>query len=169
MSIWRSATAGKEKLVGIRENWIGIDELKSPEAPCNGVLPLSSNPGTRGIVNASTMPILRTKHSRQNALHGDGKREMDTHATMRPKPMKTHTLRVSHLHPSSPRWPRLNSFHCRERLSAFFSLLPALVMSRSSEAFHSGPSAGTVTISTGPTVLRSSSSLLGVPCGGSWW
>lgn len=67
---------------------------------------------------------------------------------MSPKHTKTITRLVNHF---PPRLPRVQSRHNCFRDSAFFSRFPALVMSCISDFFHSGPRAGTVTISTGPT------------------
>jgi hypothetical protein len=70
--------------------------------------------------------------------------------------MKTMRRLVKHL---APRLPRVQSRQSCFRDSAFRSRFPAFVMSRSSVFFHSAPSAGTVTNSTGPT----DSSAFGVP------
>jgi hypothetical protein len=75
---------------------------------------------------------------------------------MSPKQVKTITRLVNHF---PPRLPRVQSRHSCFRDSDFFSRFPARVISRISDFFHSGPMAGTVTISTGPAA----SSAFGVP------
>lgn len=55
------ASPGKEKLAGERLNSVVIDALKSPVASTMGSVLLIENPGTRGIVIASTTPILLAK------------------------------------------------------------------------------------------------------------
>jgi hypothetical protein len=61
VSTWSAANAGNVKFAGARENCIGMLLPKSPLAAVRGVLLLKAKPGTRGIVNASTMPILQSR------------------------------------------------------------------------------------------------------------
>jgi len=58
VSTWSDTAAGKEKLAGKRLNPTGTDWLNQPEADTRGVCPLILKPGTRGIVKASTTPML---------------------------------------------------------------------------------------------------------------
>lgn len=68
------ASPGKEKLAGERLNSLGIEELKSPEACTRGSVLSIANPGTRGIVTASTTAMLCTrrqsKYQMSNAAEG---------------------------------------------------------------------------------------------------
>ena len=85
-----------------------------------------------------------------------------THAIHSPKTKKTVNLQVNQL-PHRPRSPLLHAFHFLPRASDFRSFLALRVMSCNSEAFHSGPRAGTVTISTCPPVILAVSSCLRLP------
>lgn len=58
VSTWSDTAAGKEKLAGTRLNSTGTDWLNQPVAETRGVCPLMLKLGTRGIVKASTMPML---------------------------------------------------------------------------------------------------------------
>lgn len=82
--------------------------------------------------------------------------EMGTYAAQSPN-MKNASVRRVNQDPHRPRSPRFHAFHFSRRFSLNFSRFPALVMSLISSALHSGPRAGTVTISTGPIVLGASS------------
>ena len=86
------------------------------------------------------------------------------YAQQKKNPNHARNFLVKYL-PQSPRSPRRHSFHFCALRSALSSLLPAFVMFRSSSAFHSGPKAGTVTISTGPMLLAASDSSLPVSAG----
>lgn len=115
------------KLAGKRENWMGTEARKEPVAFARGVRTLKENAGTRGIVKARTIPIaMQTANKDQ-----------------------TSTLLVRQV-PYMPLSSLTHCFHFVLRTSVFFSRFPALVMSRISDSPHSGPRAGTVTISTGP-------------------
>lgn len=70
-------------------------------------------------------------------------------------------LRLNHL-PHMPRSPRFHATHLSWRDSYLRSRLAFLVIFRISSFPHSGPRAGTVTISTGPAELALSSMILGV-------
>ena len=83
----------------------------------------------------------------------DNNRELDsdTYTQHTPNSVNTKTLLVKY-GPHIPRSPRFQAVHFSLRDSAFFSRLPALVMSLISFFCHSAPRAGTVTSSTGPAV-----------------
>lgn len=123
--------------------------LKEPVAGTRGVTELNSNPGTLGIVKASTTPILQLwVRRRGNKIKGR------THATHNPNKNQAVNFLVKY-RPHMPRSPRLHSFHfsaCRSRRSSL-EIFP--VNSLSSDAFHSGPNVGTVTISTCPSCAPS--------------
>lgn len=57
VSICKDAKAGKEKLVGERENIVGTAVAKGPVALTRGLDMLKEKLGTLGIVNARIIPI----------------------------------------------------------------------------------------------------------------
>jgi len=81
---------------------------------------------------------------------------------------KTVNLQVNQP-PHIPRSPLLQSFHFLLRASVFRSFLPLRLMSCNSEAFHSGPRAGTVTISTCVPVTLAASSCLRLVWESDWY
>lgn len=91
-----------------------------------------------------------------------------THAIHSPKTKKTVNLQVNQP-PHNPRFPLLQSFHFWSRASVFRSFLPLRLMSCNSEAFHSGPRAGTVTISTCVPVALMVSSCTSFPRETGWY
>jgi hypothetical protein len=54
----KDAKAGKEKLVGERENMVGTEVANGPVALTRGFAVLSEKPGTLGTVNPKIIPIL---------------------------------------------------------------------------------------------------------------
>jgi hypothetical protein len=92
------------------------------------------------------------------SCHKNGKKK-NTYMTQTAKMVNTTVRRVSHLLPNKPYCPRLNALHLRPKGSEFCSFRPFLVIAFNSSFPHSAPSAGTVTISTGP-LLGSSSTLV---------
>ena len=78
----------------------------------------------------------------------DMSKTVKTHAQQRKN--KNHAVNfLVKYRPHIPRSPRFHSFHFCALRSAASSRFAAFVIPRSSSFFHSGPRAGTVTISTG--------------------
>lgn len=71
-----------------------------------------------------------------------------THMPHKMKMVQTIALRVPHP-PQIPTWSRFHALKISLRFSRFSSRLPFFVIAFNSSARHSGPSAGTVTSSTG--------------------
>lgn len=86
-----------------------------------------------------------------------------TYATQNPNNPNASVFLVKHP-PQKPFSSRVHDCHLACTASLFRCLFAAFVMSRISDAFHSGPRAGTVTISTGPVALAPSSSLVSGTC-----
>lgn len=148
--------AGKLKFAGEREKMVGTSLNQGSVAFLRGLLEGKRKSGTRGIVKARTMPTLERS---SNKAH---ERRPLTYATH-----KANTIYVvCRLVRNDPQQPRSLRFHAlkHSRTDSILSarLLEAL-MSRSSDFFHSGPRAGTVTNSTSFGVNGSSS--LSSDCG----
>ena len=127
--------------------YVGTVLLKSEEAATSGLSALNWKPGTRGITKARVMPTL--KHSQ--AIKTTDKHSR-TYATQNAKRNHAVNFRVKYL-PHRPRSPRLHSFNFCALRSALASFTARFLFAPISSAFHSGPNAGTVTISTGPAPL----------------
>lgn len=140
---------------------VGTAVAHAPVALARGVVELKAKLGTRGIVKARMSPML-SGHTDQNKISGNQKM---TDQAQSPNKKKTKTFFVKYF-PHKPRSPRFQDFKNSFRDSALSSRLAALVIPRISDFAHSGPSAGTVTISTG--FVGSASTNLGVG-GGSCW
>lgn len=153
----KEAYAAKEKFAGALEKPVDIELLNAPLAVVSGLSLLNCRLGTRGMVKANTMPTLKNCEVRCN-----GVRE-GAYAIQKPNNPNASVFLVKHP-PKNPFSSRVHDCHLACTASLFFSLLAAFVMSRISDAFHSGPRAGTVTISTGPVVLAPSSCLLSGTC-----
>lgn len=159
VSTWISARAAKEKLAGARENSVGIEALKSPVAATRGVSLLNDRGGTRGRVIAMIVPML------QDLLASVCSGMMNaTYTAHNPNMKKMRAFLVNQL-PHKPVSPRFQAFHFSCRFSLLISRRPDLVMFIISDFCHSGPSAGTVTSSTGARALLLSPSIL-APGGG---
>ena len=76
VSTWSGILAAKEKLAGERLNSAGIDWLNQPVAETRGFCPLVLKLGTRGIVKASTMPMLERKGGLAQVQRGRQKHDV---------------------------------------------------------------------------------------------
>ena len=81
MSNCKDAKAGKEKLVGVRENIVGIAVLNDPVALMRGFAAMSEKLGTLGIVNPKTIAILDKLPKQDKVSDGVVRETIDIRAT----------------------------------------------------------------------------------------
>lgn len=97
-----------------------------------------------------------------NSETNNSYRDLTTYHAASPNMKNTVNLRVKY-GPQHPISPRFQAVHFSPNVSNLSCLLDDFLMPRISDAFHSGPNAGTVINSTGPDALTlSSGSLYGV-------
>ena len=142
-------------MAGVRRNSVVTVLLNSTEALVKGLSELIWKPGTLGITKTRTRATLCSGETKSD---NEMNQRCTTYAMHRRNINQAKNFLVKYL-PHKPRSPRLHSFHFCALRSLTTSRLPRFVIPRSSSAFHSGPNAGTVTISTG-TVLAVSDSIL---------